>query len=102
MVRRVGELMSVALEKIYYIAMRKYKMKLIAGKDGLGSNVSWLHIIMLNHIKDKAYEHGCKAIILDSGIPRTVAHKFYEKYGFQKTCFGFEYTGVTNVTIVQH
>lgn len=40
MVRRVGELMSVALEKIYYIAMRKYKMKLIAGKDGLGSNVS--------------------------------------------------------------
>ena len=34
--------MSVALEKIYYIAMRKYKMKLIAGKDGLGSNVSWM------------------------------------------------------------
>lgn len=45
MVRRVGELMSVALEKIYYIAMRKYKMKLIAGKDGLDSNVSWLHIV---------------------------------------------------------
>ena len=37
--------MSVALEKIYYIAMRKYKMELIAGKGGLSSNVSWLHIV---------------------------------------------------------
>lgn len=47
-------------------------------------------LIMMNHIKDDAYKNGCKAIILDSGIPRTGAHKFYEKYGFQKTCFGFE------------
>lgn len=37
--------MSTTLEKIYYIAMRKYNMELIAGHDGIYSNVSWLHIV---------------------------------------------------------
>ena len=37
--------MSVTLEKIYYIAMRKYNMHLLAGKEGLFSNISWLHIV---------------------------------------------------------
>ena len=37
--------MALTLEKIYYIAMRKYKMKLIAGREGITTNVSWLHIV---------------------------------------------------------
>ncbi|MCR5746629.1 MAG: PucR family transcriptional regulator [Lachnospiraceae bacterium] len=37
--------MAVTLEKIYYLAMRKYDMKLIAGRDGIYTNVSWLHIV---------------------------------------------------------
>ncbi|MCR5786074.1 MAG: PucR family transcriptional regulator ligand-binding domain-containing protein [Eubacterium sp.] len=37
--------MAITLEKIYYIAMRKYKMELVAGGDGIFTNVSWLHIV---------------------------------------------------------
>ena len=32
----------------------------------------------------------CKAITLDSGLPRVQAHGFYEHYGFEKSCYGFE------------
>lgn len=44
----------------------------------------------LDHVKQLAAERGCKALILDSGLPRTGAHAFYEHYGFEKSCFGFE------------
>ena len=37
--------MALTLEKIYYIAMRKYKMNLVAGKEGITANVSWLHVV---------------------------------------------------------
>ena len=38
-----------------------------------------------------AKERGCKGLVLDSGMPRTQAHRFYEKYGFEKSCYGFDY-----------
>lgn len=47
-------------------------------------------VALLNHAKALAKEKGCKAITLDSGLPRTAAHGFYEKYGFEKSCYGFE------------
>ncbi len=37
-----------------------------------------------------ARERGCKAVTLDSGLPRAEAHRFYEIYGFEKSCYGFE------------
>ena len=40
--------------------------------------------------KKLAKERGCKAITLDSGLPRVQAHGFYEHYGFEKSCYGFE------------
>ena len=46
--------------------------------------------ILMKHIKSKAVEYGCKAIILESGILRRDAHKFYERFGFEKSCYGFE------------
>jgi len=46
---------------------------------------------MVDHAKELAEEKGCKAMILDSGFPRKQAHRFYEKYGFEKSCYGFEY-----------
>ncbi|MCR5748553.1 MAG: GNAT family N-acetyltransferase [Lachnospiraceae bacterium] len=52
-------------------------------KTGIGT-------LMLDHVKDLAKEQNCKAIILDSGIPRKAAHEFYERYGFEKSCYGFE------------
>ncbi len=46
--------------------------------------------LMVDHVKKLAKARGCKAIILDSGMPRKAAHTFYEKYGFEKSCYGFE------------
>lgn len=46
--------------------------------------------LMLDHVKELAAAKDCKAIILDSGMPRKSAHGFYEKYGFEKSCYGFE------------
>lgn len=45
---------------------------------------------MLDHAAMLARERGCKALILDSGMPRKEAHQFYERYGFEKSCYGFE------------
>ena len=45
---------------------------------------------LLDHVRELASQRGCKAMILDSGMMRTQAHKFYEKYGFEKSCYGFE------------
>ncbi len=45
---------------------------------------------LLDHAKELAKERGCRAITLDSGLPRTGAHGFYEHYGFEKSCYGFE------------
>ena len=45
---------------------------------------------MLDKAKEMAIAKNCKAIILDSGLPRENAHKFYENYGFEKSCYGFE------------
>ncbi len=46
--------------------------------------------MMLDHAAMLAREKGCKAMILDSGMPRKEAHQFYERYGFEKSCYGFE------------
>ena len=45
---------------------------------------------MLDQAAKLAKERDCKAMVLDSGLPRTTAHKFYEDYGFDKGCYGFD------------
>lgn len=45
---------------------------------------------LLDYVKEQSKEQDCKAIILDSGLPRAQAHGFYEHYGFEKNCYGFE------------
>lgn len=45
---------------------------------------------MMDHVKELAGARGCKAIILDSAFFRPEAHAFYEGYGFEKSCYGFE------------
>ena len=46
---------------------------------------------LMDYAKKLAKERGCKAIVLDSGLPRLEAHQFYEDYGFEKGCYGFDY-----------
>ncbi len=45
---------------------------------------------LLDYVKEKSKENDCKALILDSGLPRVEAHGFYEHYGFAKNCYGFQ------------
>lgn len=45
---------------------------------------------MMDHVKDIAKARGCHAIVLDSGMSRTDAHRFYETYGFYKCAYCFE------------
>jgi GNAT superfamily N-acetyltransferase len=46
-------------------------------------------------LMDRAVEiaraHQCHAVVLDSGMPRTEAHTFYEIYGFEKCAYCFEF-----------
>lgn len=45
---------------------------------------------MMDHVKKLAQERDCGAIVLDSGIPRQEAHRFYEGYGFEKVAHCYE------------
>ena len=45
---------------------------------------------LMDHARKLAHERGCRAIVLDSGLPRTDAHLFYEKYGFEKCAYCYE------------
>lgn len=46
--------------------------------------------MMMEHVEKLARERGCKAIFLESATARAMAHSFYEKYGFDKSCYGFD------------
>lgn len=45
---------------------------------------------LMDEAKRLAEQRDCKGVILDSGFPREEAHKFYERYGFDKSCYGFD------------
>ena len=47
---------------------------------------------LLYHAEQLARERDCRALILDSGLPRVEAHQFYEHIAFEKSCYGFEKT----------
>ena len=64
-----------------------YISSLITNEEDRGKGYG---VKLLDHAKKLAKERGCKAITLDSGLPRVQAHGFYEHYGFEKRCYGFE------------
>ena len=64
-----------------------YVSSLITNEEDRGKGYG---VNLLDHAKKLAKERGCKAITLDSGLPRVQAHGFYEYYGFEKSCYGFE------------
>ena len=64
-----------------------YVSSLITNEEDRGKGYG---VNLLDHAKKLAKERGCKAITLDSGLPRVLAHGFYEHYGFEKSCYGFE------------
>ncbi|MDR2295895.1 MAG: GNAT family N-acetyltransferase [Clostridiales Family XIII bacterium] len=47
-------------------------------------------IRLMDYAKGLAQARGCAALVLDSGMPRVAAHRFYEIYGFEKCAYCFE------------
>jgi GNAT superfamily N-acetyltransferase len=47
---------------------------------------------LMNYVKQEAIREKCKAIVLDSGVQRPKAHKFYLNQGFSITSFNFKIT----------
>lgn len=43
---------------------------------------------MVDHVKKLAKARGCKAIILDSGMPRKAAHTFMRSMDLRKAVMG--------------
>ena len=68
--------------------MTCYVSSIITNEDERGQGNG---IKLMDHARDLAKERGRKGLVLDSGMPRTQAHRFYEKYGFEKSCYGFDY-----------
>ena len=64
-----------------------YVASLITNKEDRGKGYGKF---LLDYVKEKSKEKDCKALILDSGLPRVEAHGFYEHYGFAKNCYGFQ------------
>ena len=68
--------------------MTCYVSSIITNEDERGKGCG---VKLMDHAKELAKARGCKALILDSGMPRKQAHRFYEIYGFEKSCYGFDY-----------
>ena len=68
--------------------MTCYVSSIITNEDERGKGCG---VKLMDHAKELAKARGCKALVLDSGMPRTQAHRFYEIYGFEKSCYGFDY-----------
>lgn len=45
---------------------------------------------LMDHAIELAKVKGCKALVLDTGIPRKEAHRFYEIYGFEKCAYCYQ------------
>jgi GNAT superfamily N-acetyltransferase len=65
-----------------------YLSSIISNEDVRGKGYG---IKLMDHAKELAEARGCHAIILDSGMPRVAAHRFYEIYGFEKCAYCFEF-----------
>ena len=58
--------------------MTCYVSSIITNEDERGKGCG---VKLMDHAKELAKARGCKALVLDSGMPRTQAHRFYEIYG---------------------
>lgn len=64
-----------------------YVSSIITNEDERGKGYG---VKLMDHAKELAIKNGCKGMVLDSGFPREEAHRFYEIYGFEKGCYGFD------------
>jgi GNAT superfamily N-acetyltransferase len=65
-----------------------YVSSIISNEDARGKGYG---VRLMDRAKQLAKARGCRAIVLDSGMPRVDAHRFYEIYGFEKCAYCFEF-----------
>jgi GNAT superfamily N-acetyltransferase len=63
-----------------------YLCDLVVDQEHRGSGVG---TALVERAVEIARERGCRRVELDSGFPRTAAHQFYERRGFEKRAFLF-------------
>lgn len=80
--------MSVELERIYYTAMRKYGMKLVAGTGGIWNTVSWIHTVEDSAVID--FLKGRELVII-TGIKCLTEE---EQISFARECYEQEAAGL--------
>lgn len=78
---------GICFNTFWMTGMTCYVSGIITNEDerGMGHGIR-----LMDHAVELVKAKGCKALVLDSGMPRTEAHRFYEKYGFEKGCYGFD------------
>ncbi len=72
---------------LWMCGMTCYLSSLITDQECRGRGIG---TAMVQHVRELALERGCRAIILESGLSREKAHRFYEGFGFERSCYGFE------------
>lgn len=77
----------VYLDTFWMSGKTCYLSGIITNEEDRGSGIGKL---LLSHAETLAKGKGCRALILDSGLPRIQAHGFYEHCGYEKSCYGFE------------
>ena len=85
--RYVGMCHGDYFETFWMCGLTCYVSSLIVDEHERGKGYGTM---LLDYAVELARQRGCRAITLDSGLPRTAAHWFYERYGFERSCYGFE------------
>ena len=85
--RYVGMCHGDYFETFWMCGLTCYVSSLIVDERERGKGYGTM---LLDYAVELARQRGCRAMTLDSGLPRTAAHRFYERYGFERSCYGFE------------
>ena len=78
---------GVYFNTFWMTGMTCYVSSIITNQEDRGKGYG---VRLMDHAVELAKERGCKAVVLDSGMPRAEAHRFYEIYGFERSCYGFD------------
>ncbi len=80
--------MALSLEKVYYTAMRKYGIKLLAGTSGIWNTISWIHTVEDIQVVDflKGQE-----LVITTGIKNPTEQELIE---FTKSVYAAKASGL--------
>ena len=78
---------GVVVHTNFYYGRHAYIYDLVVRSDRRGDG---LGTRLMATVEEWATERGCETIVLESGLWRDDAHRFYETNGFEKYCYTFK------------